>query len=273
MLRSRVVTGLFALLPIAAFAGPTDPKAQVVALLKSFETGDNRPLAVINPKKYIQHNLDAKDGLAGLLAFRKAIPAGTMKGQTVRVFRDGNFVFTHGTSGGWVGFDVFRFEKGKIVEHWDNLQQDPGKPNPSGRTMIDGPTQVTDRNQTAANKRLVTNLVRDVLKDGKVEMLRTYLGDHYNQHNPYFPDGVETVVKAFTAMRAQAKPGQFGYTKIHRVLGEGNFVLAMSEGNMNGQPFAFYDMFRVEKGKVVEHWDVVAPIPPRSAWKNANGKF
>lgn len=56
-------------------------------------------------------------------------------------------------------------------------------------------------------------------------------------------------------------------------LGEGNFVLTMSEGQFAGQQVAFYDLFRVDGGTIAEHWDVIEPIPPRSEWKNANGKF
>ena len=63
------------------------------------------------------------------------------------------------------------------------------------------------------------------------------------------------------------------YDTIHKVLGEGNFVLVMSEGRLGGEPTAFYDLFRVEEGKIVEHWDTIETIPPRDQWKNDNGKF
>jgi predicted SnoaL-like aldol condensation-catalyzing enzyme len=63
------------------------------------------------------------------------------------------------------------------------------------------------------------------------------------------------------------------YDVIHRVLGEGNFVLTVSEGSFGGAPTAFYDLFRVERGTIAEHWDTLETIPPREQWKNANGKF
>jgi predicted SnoaL-like aldol condensation-catalyzing enzyme len=63
------------------------------------------------------------------------------------------------------------------------------------------------------------------------------------------------------------------YDRIHHVLGEGNFVLAISEGSFAGNPTSFYDLFRVEDGRIAEHWDTIEAIPPRSEWKNANGKF
>ena len=63
------------------------------------------------------------------------------------------------------------------------------------------------------------------------------------------------------------------YQRIHRVLAEGNFVLCVSEGHYRGTHSAFYDLFRVADGKVVEHWDTTEKIAPRSEWKNDNGKF
>jgi predicted SnoaL-like aldol condensation-catalyzing enzyme len=76
------------------------------------------------------------------------------------------------------------------------------------------------------------------------------------------------------ALADMAKHGvTMKYDKVHRVLGEGEFVLAISEGSFAGKPTAFYDLFRVEEGKIAEHWDVIEPIAPRDQWKNANGKF
>src|ERR1700730_3132160 len=72
--------------------------------------------------------------------------------------QDGDFVVVHtdyNFFGPKVGFDIFRFEDGKIVEHWDNLQATGAKPSPSGHTMIDGPTRVSDLDKTEANKTLM----------------------------------------------------------------------------------------------------------------------
>ena len=63
------------------------------------------------------------------------------------------------------------------------------------------------------------------------------------------------------------------YDRIHRVLAEGNFVLSVSEGSLDGVHSAFYDLFRVADGRLVEHWDTIEAIAPRSEWKNDNGKF
>src|SRR6266478_5614764 len=67
--------------------------------------------------------------------------------------------------------------------------------------------------------------------------------------------------------------GLLKFDKIHRVLGEGNFVLTVSEGQFAGKPTSFYDLWRVENGKIAEHWDTVEAIPEKAEWKNSNGKF
>ena len=63
------------------------------------------------------------------------------------------------------------------------------------------------------------------------------------------------------------------YTTTHLVLAEGNMVLAVSEGTFDGEPTAYYDLWRVENGKIAEHWDVMETIAPQDSWANENGKF
>lgn len=249
-------------------------RQQVVALLKSIETGDSGPVAVINPDKYIQHNLGAADVLAGFGALLQALPPGSARVNTVRVFEDGDYVFAHtdyNFFGPKIGFDIFRFENGRIVEHWDNLQETTG-PNPSGRTMTDGPTGAHDRTTTEANKALVRAFVDDVLVHGRVNRLAGYFdGDRYVQHNPHIGDNLSGLSAALEAMAA--KGITMKYDRIHTVLGDGHFVLVVSEGSFAGAATSFYDLFRVENGKLAEHWDTIEAMPDRSAWKNDNGKF
>jgi len=248
---------------------------QVVDLLKAIETGAAGPVAVINPEHYRQHNLGAADGLAGFGALLAALPPNSAKVNTVRVFEDGDYVFAHTEYeffGPRIGFDIFRFEHGKIVEHWDNLQETPASANPSGNTMIDGATSATDIDKTEANKALVAQFVDDILVNGRLEKLAGFFdGDSYIQHNPQIANGLSGLGSALEAM---AKAGiTMKYDTVHKVLGEGNFVLVVSEGSFGGKPTAFYDLFRVENGKIAEHWDTLETIPPQSEWKNQNGKF
>jgi predicted SnoaL-like aldol condensation-catalyzing enzyme len=250
-------------------------KDQVVALLKSIETGEAGPAAVINPTKYTQHNLSIADGLAGFGAALQQLPKGSAKVNTVRVFSDGNYVFAqtdYDFFGPKIGFDVFRFENDQIIEHWDNLQEKPTAANPSGHTMLDGAIQSIDATKTEANKSLVKSFVDDILVNGRMEKLTGYFnGDNYIQHNPQIGDGLSGLGKALEAMAKQGVTMK--YDKIHQVLGEGNFVLVLSEGIFGGKPTSFYDLFRVENGKIAEHWDTIETIPAKSEWKNNNGKF
>jgi predicted SnoaL-like aldol condensation-catalyzing enzyme len=279
---SVCAVAVFACLPLSAQPPKnekepkmSDRKQQVKDLLKSIETGDPKPAAVVNPKKYTQHNLAVGDGIEGFVAVLKLLPKDSAKVKTVRVFQDGDFVFAHTEYdffGPKIGFDVFRFEDGKIVEHWDNLQETPKGPNPSKHTMTDGPTEVKDADKTDDNKKLVKGFVDDVLVNGKLDKLAGYFdGDNYVQHNPQIADGLTGLGKALESL---AKAGiTMKYEKVHRVLGDGNFVLVMSEGKFGGKHVAFYDLFRVEKGKIAEHWDTIENIPEKKDWKNENGKF
>lgn len=255
--------------------GTISKKDQVVQLLKSIETGDAKPVAYINPNKYKQHNLMVGDGLAGFGAVLQQLPKDSAKVNTVRVIQDGNYVVTHteyNFFGPKIGFDVFRFESGKIVEHWDNLQVTPTSPNPSGRTMTDGSAEIKDVNKTAANKKLVRAFVEDILVKGKMDKLAGYFnGDQYLQHNPQIGDGLSGLGAALKALAEQGITMK--YNRIHKVLGEGNFVLVISEGSFAGKPTSFYDLFRVEGGKISEHWDTMETIPAKAEWKNKNGKF
>ncbi|WP_420573434.1 nuclear transport factor 2 family protein [Kordia sp.] len=250
-------------------------KDKVVALLNSFNTGDKTPISYINPEKYIQHNLAVGDGLQGFGEVMQHAPPQGFKANVVRAFEDGDYVVTHTEYdffGPKAGFDVFRFEDGKIVEHWDNLLE-VQQPNPSGRTQFDGTTEITDLDKTETNKTVVKEFIEKVLLNHEMDKLTTYINPtKYLQHNPAVADGLDGFG---AAMKYFADNGLvMEYTKLHKVLGQGNFVLTMSEGKFGkGEHTAFYDLFRLENGQIVEHWDVISTIPPKTEWKNENGKF
>lgn len=249
-------------------------KQKVVELLKSIETGASEPVGYINPNKYIQHNQGVADGLAGFGALLQQIPKGSAKAKTIRVFEDGDFVVAHtdyNFFGPKIGIDIFQFENGLIVEHWDNMQEIVAE-TASGRSMIEGPTEVTDIDNTEANKTLVKNMLNDVFMGANPDKITDYIStEQYDQHNPGVKDGLAGLGEALKALAEAGMP--MVYEKNHIVLGEGNFVLSVSEGIFMKEKVSFYDIFRIENGKVVEHWDVVEKILPESEAKNKNGKF
>ena len=249
-------------------------KDQIRALLKSIETGDPGPIAVVNEEKYIQHNPQTHEGSEGLAALFQRLSKSSPRVNIVRAFEDGDFVFGHTEydfASRKIGFEVFRFEDGQAVEHWDNIQERKG-PNQSGRTMVDGPTEATDHHLTESNRALVRSFIEIVLATGQFDRLTEYVDeDNFAEHNPRLSDGVSTLRSALEATESGRR--QIEYQHVHRVLAEGNFVLSVSEGHVGGIHSALYDLFRVADGKLVEHWDTTEKIAPRSEWKNDNGKF
>lgn len=249
-------------------------KQKAITLLKSLETGDKKPVSYINPNKYIQHNLTVSDGLEGFKALTENIPEDGFKVDVIRAFQDKEYVFTHTKYdffGLEIGFDVFRFENGQIVEHWDNLIE-VFPPNPSNHTQIDGTTKITDLELTESNKKLVANFVDLILVKRAYDKIGNYIEEeNYIQHNPNIADGLSGLQEAIASLAK--KDIQMVYTKTHKILGEGNFVLSISEGTFANKPTSFYDLFRIENNKIVEHWDTIEEIIPKKNRKNDNDKF
>lgn len=242
-------------------------KEIVISLMKTIETKSKDPLGFINVEKFIHHTVRKEDGFKGIWDFLMAAP-GTSTVDPVRVIQDGDYVFLHtdfNFYGPHIGFDVFRFEDGRIVEMWDCIQAKV-KPYPNGHTMIDGATGIKDFDKTKTNKMIVENFVSDILINGKTGKIEGYYSNNqFTEHNRYFDNPITGLTEAVK--------GGLKYNTIHKVLGEGNFVLTISEGQLLDQHTAFFDLFRVEEDKIVEHWDVIEPIAPKDQWKNTTGRF
>ncbi|SDX54360.1 Predicted SnoaL-like aldol condensation-catalyzing enzyme [Ruegeria halocynthiae] len=243
---------------------------RICALLKSIETGDPAPVSVVNEARYIQHNPQTHEGSEGLAALFKRLSETSPRVNIVRAFEDGDFVFAHTEydfSRRNIGFEVFRFEGGQAVEHWDNIQKREG-PNDSGHCMVDGPTEIRDIEKTEENRSFVRSFVEQALIAKELSQFAACLdAATFVEHSPRFTDDLMALQTALS------DAGGVNYRHLHRVLAEGNFVLTVCEGALKGQHSSFYDLFRVAEGKIVEHWDTVEAIAPRSAWKNDNGKF
>lgn len=206
---------------------------------------------------YIQHSASGKPGKAALLealAMLRQMPKPENPPKPfMRIISDGDYVVLHMliTFGGqtMIVLDMVRLQNGRFAEHWDAIQ-------PMGEAIahsaIEGTNQVNDIPLTASNKQRVAAFVQLVLEGGQWERAVDFVSSEIMIHD------------------AEAKPGLSGWKemfqrhtleKTYRIIGEGNFVMTQSRIVQNETPYACYDIYRLDKSKIVEHWRVKQPIP------------
>ena len=252
-------------------------KAVVVRVLKGvFEQGNTKVVDRYVRPDYIQHNPLAPDGPEALKnlarTFHERFPDAEY--DVKRVIAEGDLVVVHsnvvtepGTRGG-AAVDIFRFQGGKIAEHWDTLQTAP-ETSVNGNDMFSTESrprteQPRHRWLTAYNKRLVTEYYDQLLVKRDLTAVDRYVGTEYHQHNPYIPDGVDGVRAGISGFFQQF-PQLTVSTK--RVIAEGDLVAVHSHyvRTPGDRGAAVIDLFRVRDGKIVEHWDVIQDVPATSA--------
>ena len=229
--------------------------------------------------RYTQHSTPVKDGKEGFIEFFADFVERNPERdiEIVRGFEDGQYVFLHvvqhlnGGASRWVTADIFDTDaQARLIEHWDIIGEWVDD-TVSGHTQVDGPTEPTDLDKTEENKTLVAGFVTDVLKNGQFNKLADYISSEtYIQHNPQVGDGLEGLGAFVESLTEQDL--SMVYEEIHNVVGCGNLVAVLSKMNFGGTGMAVIDLFRVDKGLIVEHWDVMEEIPPVDQWVNS-GKF
>jgi len=224
--------------------------------------------------QYIQHSTGVKDGKEGFIAFFSDFVARNPVRdiEIIRKLEDGHYVFlqayqniNHGASQ-WITTDFFDTDQeDRIIEHWDVISAY------EDAASIDGPTKMTDLDQTDANKALVRTFFKGVLlPGGDPQTLERYVSkDHYIQHNITIEDGLET----FQAL-LQNPHSPLQYKELVLLIGQGNFVATLSKVTSTeksvAQDYAQVDLFRIENHLIVEHWDNREPVPEVSVNR---GKF
>src|ERR1700676_3248595 len=235
------------------------------AVIDIFRNRDSTAIDRFFSDPLVQHDPNIADGLSGLRTFVTEVKNSGKTNVTVyRTVVDGETVMLHSKYEGWPGFsgpviafDLFRFKDGKIVEHWGG-QTPEAPPNLSGRTQVDGPTEVLDREKTEANRTLVRTYRETVMVSLRFDRIEEFIESaHYAQHASKIGDGIAQLRARIASV---AKEGGQLHLTPRRFLADGNFVLVLSEGDLPSGPTALYDLFRVRNGKIVEHWDVLAPI-------------
>jgi len=121
-----------------------------------------------------------------------------------------------------------------------------------------------------ANKKTVLEFYEKGLNQKDFDAASKYFGPKYIQHNPGAPDGIEGF-KAFIAFRKEKLPN--AHSEIKQVFADGDYVILHVHNvpTPGDRGTAIVDIFRLENGKIVEHWDVVQPIPEKTA--NSNTMF
>jgi len=124
--------------------------------------------------------------------------------------------------------------------------------------------------QEEANKQVVLDFYEKALNQKDFEAAAKHFGPRYIQHNPLAADGIEGF-KKFIEFRREKLPNAKSVVK--RALVDGDFVILHVHGirEPGERGVAIVDIFRLENGKIVEHWDVIQPIPEKAA--HDNGMF
>jgi predicted SnoaL-like aldol condensation-catalyzing enzyme len=200
---------------------------------------------------YLQHNPVAKSGVATFKSIMGSLVASaSFSYQRLRTLADCDLVVVQGKySGTGVIFDMFRLKDGKLMEHWDS---DSNQASDSG-----GPTQVAE-GAGAQNRAQVLAFIDKVLIDGEHAAAAQLLSASFVEHRSSNASGPSALVDYLTK-------DDVGYTKIHHVIADGNYVFTLSEGKLGSAGYGFYDLFRLEAGAIVEHWDSRRSIPASTA--------
>lgn len=120
-----------------------------------------------------------------------------------------------------------------------------------------------------ANKKVVKAFYKMAFKDHKpAEAMKLYVGEKYIQHNPNVGAGKKPFIDYFSNFFPKNPEAS---SEIKRVIAEGDLVVLHVHSKLTKDDTgrAVVDIFRVENGKIVEHWDVSQEIPATSANKNS----
>jgi predicted SnoaL-like aldol condensation-catalyzing enzyme len=254
---------------------------------EAFGQGKTEVINELFSEDYIQHNPMVPNGPEGLIGYIEMLesmdpaPVLTVK----HILADGNLVVVHwhssttpdNESTGQAGFDIFRLDNGTIVEHWDTIQDVLAK-TASGNSMFNdlykyanGVQNLTEE-QEEANKQLVINAYDGVFNGRRLGLLdQFWAGDDYIQHNPQITNGTAGLKASFDAFFPEGSWVQLRHAVADRdlVFTHSQALAPWDDQNNEFTGVAVGDLFRVVDGKIVEHWDVIQPVPATTASGNS----
>lgn len=249
---------------------------------------------------FIQHNPEMGDGIEARRRFfdEKAKKAQGEPGQwanvTNMIIVDGDLfaVHHHALAGpddpGRVFVDIWRVADGRIVEHWDVIQDIPlDQPHDNGIACgkgddfesaqslgdtVEQPTCGWPDNQVTreASLKVVSNYVSEMVSGDVRSAITRWFAPDYKQHSPIMADGIEGAISHLEEMFG-GQPDELPRELGSRAIAEGDLVLfhRLVQDPDKERPVATVDIFRVTDGKISEHWDIKQQAPAQAA--NDNG--
>lgn len=116
--------------------------------------------------------------------------------------------------------------------------------------------------QTEANKKMVAEFYQELFGDKNINAIDKYIADNYIQHNPILPDGKDALKKG-AAIWFKGAPKE--KIDIQHLNADENLVYIHTRTKMGNKTVSVIDIFRIENGKIAEHWDVIQEVPEKSA--------
>lgn len=246
---------------------------------------------------YIQHNPNVPTGRTGFLAYFSRdnqpvnpIPAALQNPPKVMGAK-GDFVWMmfefqkpnpndSSKTYRYDHFDLLRLQNGKIQEHWDSAAKQPGagsiSPGISPRQPSQWNTGTLSRteHQTLA---VATQYIKDVMQYGYPELIARIVDANYIEHDPNITNGPEGL-KHFVMQSASQRPGKTGAIQAEwpeppaLTLVNGPYCIMMwqrtekdPDDSHKSYQRSFFELVRVEGGRVKEHWDQERIIPSQSS--------
>jgi predicted SnoaL-like aldol condensation-catalyzing enzyme len=278
----------------AQAAAPASQRAETYAIARQFmrmqyELHDMKGAkSRFYSPDFIQHNQEIKNGVLGdqdfIEARQKREPDKYLPVEQWtnvidhllvqdKYFAIHHHVYAHPNDKGRVFMDIWRVENGKMVEHWDVIQ-------PVNTAPLNGNTMWKDgvkAKPPGPGEPLPETIIRNYLRIGQDQgdarrAAELYIADRFVQHSPHIADGKRALIAYFAKRQAEAKPGAAKrISSVSHMVADGDLVLVtrhvMQAVGDKGSMYA--DLFRVQGGKIVEHWDVIQAVPEVSVNGNS----
>ncbi|MET8980892.1 ester cyclase [Streptomyces sp. NPDC004539] len=224
-----------------------------------FNEGDLSVVDELVGDVYVDHQPMAGDGpdaLKGAItAIRAANPG--MRVSVERALAEDDLVLLHVDAGTHAVAGIFRVEDGKVVEHWEAMQ-----PVPAGSDMFSSAGR--SGGDSEDSRRTVLAFFDAVTVERDLGAFDRYLGELYIEHNPDTLNGADASREKFAGAFAALPELRISRK---RVIADGDLVAVHHhfQAHADDRGAACVEIFRVAGGRIVEHWDVVQPVPEVSA--------